>query len=201
MSNENEYNNYLKKAKLPYLDEYYTKEETDGLLEDKQNALIPGANIEITSAGTISATDTTYVASDFDVKDLTDSTGLRDKWSSKQSALTAGTNIEIDSANTINSVTYVVNLESSSTVYSTSIEPNKMYMFGEKEELTITELISGRTDIVNEYMFQFTSGSIATTLIVPNTIVWLKEPDIQTGKKYVVSIENNLGIIGEWDNE
>ena len=130
MNNENEYNNYLKRVKVPYLDEYYTKEETDELL---------------------------------------------------------GTSI--------------VDLSTSSTVYSTSIEPNKMYMFGEKEELTITELISGRTDIVNEYMFQFTSGSIATTLNVPNTVVWLKDPDIQTSKKYAASIENNLGIIGEWSNE
>ena len=50
-------------------------------------------------------------------------------------------------------------------------------------------------------MFQFTSGSVATTLNVPSSITWLKDPDIQTGKKYLVSIENNLGIIGEWNNE
>lgn len=153
MNNENQYNNYVKRVKVPYLDGYYTKEETEGLLEDKQDVL------------------------------------------------TAGANIEIDSSNTINSVTYVIDLESSSTVYSTSIEPNKMYMFGEKEGLTITELISGRTDIVNEYMFQFTSGNVATTLNVPSTVTWLNEPDIQTNKKYAVSIENNLGIIGEWSNE
>lgn len=80
------------------------------------------------------------------------------------------------------------------------IDPNKMYMFGTKSSLTIT-MNPGASCIVNEYMFQFTSGSTATTLVVPNTVVWLKDPDIQANKKYAVSIENNLGIIGEWNNE
>ena len=119
----------------------------------------------------------------------------------KQDVLTPGSNISIDSSNTINAVTHIVGLESSSLVYSTSIEPNKLYMFGEKETLTITDLISGVSTIVNEYMFQFTSGNVATTLNVPNTVVWLKTPDIQTNKIYQVSIVNNLGVIGEWSNE
>lgn len=75
-----------------------------------------------------------------------------------------------------------------------------MYRFGNRTELTIS-LAPGREGIVNEYMFQFTSGSSATTLNVPSTIVWLKDPNIQANKKYLVSIENNLGIIGEWSNE
>ena len=45
----------------------------------------------------ISATDTTYTASDFDIKDLTDSTGLRTTWSWKQDALTAWSHIDITS--------------------------------------------------------------------------------------------------------
>ena len=81
-----------------------------------------------------------------------------------------------------------------------AIDPNKMYMFGTRTSLTVT-LNPGNSDIVNEYMFQFTSGSVATTLNVPSSVTWLKDPDIQTGKKYLVSIENNLGIIGEWNNE
>ena len=55
-------------------------------IESKQDVLTAGENIEITSGGTISATDTTYVASDFDIKDLADSTGLRNEWSSKQNS-------------------------------------------------------------------------------------------------------------------
>ena len=58
-----------------------------------------------------------------------------------------------------------------------AIDPNKMYMFGTRTSLTVT-LNPGNSDIVNEYMFQFTSGSTATSLYVPNTVVWLKDPDI-----------------------
>lgn len=64
-----------------------------------QAKLTAGDNVQI-SGDTISATDTTYTASDFDIKDLADSTGLRTTWSAKQDALTAGTNITI-SGNTI----------------------------------------------------------------------------------------------------
>ena len=38
--------------------------------------------------------NTTYSASDFDIKDLTDSTSLRSTWSGKQDALISGTNIK-----------------------------------------------------------------------------------------------------------
>ena len=70
----------------------------------KQDALIAGANIQIASDWkTISATDTTYVANDFDIKDLADTTGLRTTWSWKQDALTAWANITIDANNEISS--------------------------------------------------------------------------------------------------
>lgn len=55
-------------------------------LDDKQNTLIAGANIQI-SGDTISATDTKYTASDFDIKDLADSTGKRASWDAKQNAI------------------------------------------------------------------------------------------------------------------
>ena len=59
----------------------------------KQDKLTAWSNITI-SWTTISATDTTYVASDFDIKDLTDSTSLRTTWSGKQDALVDWTNIK-----------------------------------------------------------------------------------------------------------
>ena len=90
--------------------------------------------------------------------------------------------------------------KTSDTSSAFDIEPNKMYMFGDRTTLTIN-LLPGESGVVNEYMFQFTSGNVATTLNVPLTMTWLKEPDIQTGSIYQVSIENNLGVIGEWDNE
>ena len=79
-------------------------------VDSKQGTLIAGANIEITSGGTISVTGITEpIASDFDIKDLSDTTGLREEWSGKQDALTAGDNIEITSEGTISATdtTYV----------------------------------------------------------------------------------------------
>ena len=62
----------------------------------KQDKLIAWANIQIAvDWKTISATDTTYVAWDFDIKDLADSTWLRTEWSWKQDELIAWTNIQI----------------------------------------------------------------------------------------------------------
>lgn len=42
------------------LTNYYTKTETDTLLDEKQDTLTAGTNIQIAQDGTISATDTTY---------------------------------------------------------------------------------------------------------------------------------------------
>ena len=118
----------------------------------------------------------------------------------KQDKLRAGKNITIKK-NVISAKVSIVTVDlTSGTTINTSIYPNKMYLFGEKTDITIT-FNTGDDKIVNEYMFQFNSGNTATTLNVPNTVVWLKEPDIQTNKIYQVSIENNLGIIGEWSNE
>lgn len=88
-------------------------------------------------------------------------------------------------------------IEVSTTASTFTIESNTMYRFGNRTELTIN-LAPGREDIVNEYMFQFTSASVPTTLTVPSSVKWLKAPEIKSNKTYMVSIENNLGIIGEW---
>ena len=74
-------------AELTDSSNYVTETQLSTALSAKQDTLTAGDNIEISNDGTISATDTTYVASDFDIKDLADSTGLREEWSSKQDAL------------------------------------------------------------------------------------------------------------------
>lgn len=80
-----------------------TKKYVDDLIATKQNTLTAWTNISI-SGNTISATDTTYTASDFDIKDLADTTWLRTTWSGKQDALVSGTNIK-----TINSTSLLWN--------------------------------------------------------------------------------------------
>lgn len=85
---------------------YYTKAQTDDLLDEKQDTLTAGSNIQI-SGSTISATDTTYTAGNG--LDLTGTTFSADTTvlatqadlATKQGTLTAGANISIDSNNVI----------------------------------------------------------------------------------------------------
>lgn len=79
---------------------YYTKSQTDILLNAKQDSLTAGTNISI-SSNTISATDTTYTAgnglnlsgTEFSADTLVLAT--QNDLSSKQNTLTAGSNISI----------------------------------------------------------------------------------------------------------
>lgn len=79
---------------------YYTKSQTDTLLNAKQDTLTAGSNIQI-SGSTISATDTTYAAGNG--LDLTGTTFSADTTvlatqvdlATKQDTLTAGNNIQI----------------------------------------------------------------------------------------------------------
>lgn len=86
------------------------------------------------------------------------------------------------------------------TETTASIAPNILYVWGEVAELNIT-LAEGEEGVVNEYMVQFTSGDTAATLTLPDSIVWMSAPNIQSNKTYQLSIINNLGVIGEFGNE
>lgn len=84
--------------------------------------------------------------------------------------------------------------------FNATINPNVFYLWGTASTLEI-ELGDPLDGEVSEYMFQFTSGATATTLILPDTIQWASKPSIQPNKTYQVSIINNLGVIGEFGNE
>ena len=86
---------------------------------------------------------------------------------------------------------------------SLTIEPNKFYSFGEMASLTIT-LGSLVPNVMNEYSFEFDSGSTATTLSLPNTVQGIDATAIKADKHYEVSIKYDVssavyyGIIIEW---
>ena len=86
------------------------------------------------------------------------------------------------------------------TENAVEIAPNVLNLWGEVTSLEIT-LAQADATKVNEYMFQFTSGATATTLVLPADIKWVATPNIQANKTYQVSIINNLGVIGEFGNE
>lgn len=78
------------------------------------------------------------------------------------------------------------------------LSPNKLYEFGSCTSLTIT-LAAETSGILNEYMFEFTANGSAT-LSLPSSVKWLNDtvPTITSGKKYQVSIVNNLAVYGEF---
>lgn len=76
-----------------------------------------------------------------------------------------------------------------------TIQPNVFNVWGEVASLDIT-LGEEQEGIVNEFLFQFTSGETPTTLILPDTIKWVNDaPEIEANMTYQCSIINNLGII------
>lgn len=78
---------------------------------------------------------------------------------------------------------------------SAELTPNIYYKWGEIAALTITLAEPTNTDKTNEYCFEFVSGETPTTLSVPDTVKWVKEPNVEAGKTYQVSILNGIGVI------
>lgn len=82
-----------------------------------------------------------------------------------------------------------------STSSTQEIQSNKFYKFGEVSSLNITLAAITDTSVLNEYMFEFVSGSTATTLTLPNIIKWLETPSIEANKIYQCSIVDNIGVL------
>lgn len=77
-----------------------------------------------------------------------------------------------------------------------ALTPNILHKWGTVTSLTITLAAPVDTTVANYYMFEFTSGSTATTLSLPSTVTWASDVSIEANKKYQVSILNNCGVIG-----
>lgn len=75
------------------------------------------------------------------------------------------------------------------------INSNTFYKFGEVASLNITLASITDNTIYNEYMFEFVSGTTATTLTLPSSIKWLETPTIDANKIYQCSIVDNVGVL------
>ena len=76
-----------------------------------------------------------------------------------------------------------------------TLTPNVFHVWGEVESLTLN-LEEPEEGMMSEYLFQFTSGSTPTTLILPSSVKWMHfTPEIEADATYQCSIVNNLGII------
>ena len=75
------------------------------------------------------------------------------------------------------------------------IKPNTYYVWGEVDALNLTLATPDNDSILNEYTFEFTSGSNATLLNLPGTVKFPDGSTPEANKKYQVSIVNNIGLI------
>lgn len=76
-----------------------------------------------------------------------------------------------------------------------TLSPNTFHVWDVVESLDLT-LGEEEEGIVNEYLFQFTSGETPTMLSLPDTIKWINDfPDIEPNMTYQCSIINNIGVI------
>lgn len=91
----------------------------------------------------------------------------------------------------------ILSEDSGSGSVTKELQPNTYYKFGECTSLTVT-LAAEIEGIFNEYSFEFTSGTTATTLSIPESIKWDggEEPTIESSKKYLVAITGGIAFIG-----
>lgn len=76
-----------------------------------------------------------------------------------------------------------------------ALTPNVLHRWGEVATLNLT-LGAETAGVLNEYMAQFTSGTTATVLTLPDTVTYIGESTIEADKTYQVSIINNLAVLG-----
>ena len=79
-----------------------------------------------------------------------------------------------------------------------TLTPNTFHIW---DEVTTLDLEFGieTSGVMNEYLFQFTSGSESTTLILPYDIKFNSDLIIEENKIYQISILNGLGTVMSWD--
>lgn len=133
-----------------------------------------------------------------DAKDLTTNELIYFKGHAKATYLSNGSNIEDAFLAMSSRAAYPeLNHGTSSTTYT--LEPNVFHVWGTVSNLTLT-LGSEVGGVANEYLFQFTSGSTATTLALPDTIKYETELTIEANKTYQISILKNLATVLAFSN-
>ena len=75
-----------------------------------------------------------------------------------------------------------------------SIDPNKVYIWGEVASLTISALNAGQSGVANVYFLEFYSGSTATTLTLPASVTDVRGT-VGVNKIINVGIFNNVAYI------
>ena len=107
----------------------------------------------------------------------------------------SGSYNDLTNTPTIPTITHIVEHTTEETTID-ALTPNVLHKWGTMTSLTISALATPSDEtVVNEYMIEFTSGSTATVLSLPSSIVWAETPNIEANATYQISVINNLGII------
>lgn len=127
--------------------------------------------------------------------------------SGKQDKLISGTNIKTINGEsvlgsgdiTISSAYPEVNHGTGDTTFT--LTPNTFHVWDRVPSLTLN-FGNETSGVANEYLFQFTSGSTATSLTLPNSIKWVNgsAPTIAKNMIYQVSILKGLASVLEFNN-
>ena len=132
--------------------------------------------------------------------------------SGKQDKLISGTNIKtINGESVLGSGDITISSGASSSAYpevnhgtgdtTFTLTPNTFHVWDEVTSLTLN-FGSGISGMANEYLFQFTSGSTATSLTLPDDIKWANDnvPTIGANMIYQVSVLRGLASVLEFNN-
>ena len=132
--------------------------------------------------------------------------------SGKQDKLISGTNIKtINGESVLGSGNITISSGASSSAYpevnhgtgdtTFTLTPNTFHVWDEVTSLTLN-FGNETSGVANEYLFQFTSGSIATSLTLPTSIKWANDtaPTINRNMIYQVSILKGLASVLEFNN-
>jgi hypothetical protein len=92
-----------------------------------------------------------------------------------------------------------INHGTSDTTFT--LTPNTLHVWDEVASLDLT-LGEPREGIVNEYIFQFSSGNVATTLTLPEGLKWVEgiSPFVLANRCYQVSIVNGFVLMAEFNH-
>lgn len=92
-----------------------------------------------------------------------------------------------------------VNHGTSDTTFT--LTPNTFHVWDEVASLDLS-FADEQTGVANEYLFQFTSGSTATTLTLPDGLKWTNDdaPTISENMIYQISILKGLASVLEFSN-
>lgn len=84
-------------------------------------------------------------------------------------------------------------VSSSETTASIIPQNNTIYQFGELTSLTITN-----PPATGAYSIIFTSGTTATTTVIPNTMLGLEDFAAEANTIYEINVLNNRALVGSW---